>query len=96
MTPAVAAPLDAFLPQPAHRSRYETRVAASAEATWAAMLAVTPRELPLTRVLAGVRAAPGRLLGGGHGGPADLPEEPVVAQFVAAGFGVLHETAPGS
>lgn len=86
--------LDAFLPQPAHRSRFHTDVAASFEQTWAAMWAITPRDLPVTRALSAARAAPGRLLGSGHGGPADAPDRPVVEQFVAAGFGILDEDSP--
>lgn len=90
----VPGPLDAFLPQPTHRTRFHVDVAAPAERTWAAMRAITPRDLPVTRTLSAVRAVPGRLLGGGHGGPADSPDRPVVEQFVAAGFGILEEDAP--
>lgn len=87
-------PLDAFLPHPAHRTRFATDVAANPANTWAAMLAITPDELPLTRTLSGLRSAPARLSGGGRHGPADARNRPVVEQFVAAGFGVLHEDAP--
>lgn len=90
----VPGPLDDFLPQPTHRTRFHVDVAVPAERTWAAMRAITPRDLPVTRTLSTVRAAPGRLLGGGHDGPADAPDRPVVEQFVAAGFGILEEDAP--
>lgn len=88
------APLDAFLPGPAYRTRFDTDVAASVEETWTAMRTITPRELPVTRTLAALRSAPGRLLRSGHGGPADAPDRPVVEQFVEAGFGVLYEDTP--
>lgn len=90
----VTAPLDAFLPRPAQRTRFELDVAASPEATWGAMRALTPSELPVTRALTALRSAPGRLLSGGHGGPADTPDRPLVEQFVEAGFGVLYEDRP--
>ena len=88
------APLDVLLREPAHRTRFGTNVAASVEATWAAALAVTPGELPLTRTLSALRSAPARLLRGGHGGPADASNRPIVEQFLAAGFEVLREEPP--
>lgn len=90
----MTAPLDRILPDPAHLSRFDVRVAASAEATWAAVRVVTPAELPVTRLLTYVRAMPGRILGDGHPGPADAADRPIVDQFVEAGFGVLVEEPP--
>lgn len=87
-------PLDAFLPAAVHQTRFFTDVAATPAETWKAMLAITPGELPLTRTLSGLRSAPARITRSGRHGPADLPDRPVVEQFVAAGFGVLHEDAP--
>ena len=88
------APLDGFLPAPAHRTRFGTNVNASVEGTWAAALAITPGELPLTRTLSALRSAPAGLLRSGHGGPAEAPHRAIVEQFVAAGFEVLQEDPP--
>lgn len=90
----MTAPLDAVLPDPSHRTRYEVRVAAPPDATWAAMRAVTPAELPLTRVLTALRAAPARVTGGGHDSAVRAPDRPLVDQFIEAGFGVVCDDAP--
>jgi hypothetical protein len=85
--------LDELLPEPSHRTRYETSVAAPPAAVWAAIQEVTPAELPLTRVLTTVRALPAAMLRRPSAG-ADDANRPLVEQFLASGFGVLHEQAP--
>ncbi|GAA4615663.1 hypothetical protein GCM10023195_69200 [Actinoallomurus liliacearum] len=49
--------LDRLVPTYDFRSRYTRRIAASPEAVWAALHAVTAAELPVTRLLMGVRSA---------------------------------------
>jgi hypothetical protein len=49
--------LDRLIPTYDFRSRYTRRIAASPDAVWEALHAVTATELPVTRLLMGIRSA---------------------------------------
>lgn len=49
--------LDRLIPTYDFRSRYTRRISASPDAVWEALHAVTAAELPVTRLLMGIRAA---------------------------------------
>lgn len=57
--------LQTFMPAYGHRVVHTIRIAAAPQQVWAQMLAVTPAELPLPRLLMAIRALPTRLRGGG-------------------------------
>jgi hypothetical protein len=84
--------LDDVLPQYGDNEVHETTIAAPVEATWRALRAVTPRELPMSRVLMELRSLPLRLMR--RDGLADAPEAPLLDQFLAAGFGTLVDEPP--
>jgi hypothetical protein len=56
------AALDEVMPIYRHRERHETTIQAPPAEVWRALLAVTSGELPLSRLLMGVRSIPGRLV----------------------------------
>jgi hypothetical protein len=57
------AALDDILPVYRHRERHATQIAATPEAIWSALHAVSASDLRLTRVLTTIRALPARLPG---------------------------------
>lgn len=59
--------LGQFLPRYGQREVHSILLAAPPEQVWAAMLQVTPAELPLPRALMAIRGLPARLRGGGRG-----------------------------
>ena len=84
--------LDEVLPDYSDNEVHETVIAASPEATWRAARAVTPSELPLSRVLTTIRFLPARLMR--RDGPADRPHTPLLDQFLARGFGAVVDEPP--
>jgi hypothetical protein len=56
--------LDRFMPVYGARSVHGVRIAAPPEQVWAAMLQVTPADLPIARALMAIRTLPTRLRGG--------------------------------
>lgn len=92
----MSATLDRLLPEYAFRSAHHVTVAAPPPAVWEAVRHVTPGELPLTRILTGLRALPARLLGHSDAGRIAAADRSVVDQFVARGFAILHEDVPRS
>jgi hypothetical protein len=79
-------PLDEFLPDYDVNEVHSTRVAAPPEAVFAAVRALTTRDVPLARALMAVRSLPGRLRGRRRS-----PGAPILEQFVRGGFVVLAE-----
>jgi hypothetical protein len=84
--------LDRVLPDYADNEVHETAIAAPVEATWRAMRAVTPGELPFSLVLAGLRSLP--VLLRGRDRVANRPHLPLLDQFLGLGFGVLVDEPP--
>ena len=74
-----------------HRERHQRTITAAPNGVWDALLAVTFRELPLSRFLMGVRSIPsivaGRIRSGGN-------ERPVIETFRKSGFRDLRVDPP--
>jgi hypothetical protein len=90
----MTAVLDDVLPVHRHRERHATQIAATPEAVWGALHAVSAGELRLTRLLTGVRALPARLPGRrmpGGGLPADRG---FVEAFMERGYRELRVDPP--
>lgn len=79
--------LDDILPRYDVAERHQRLVPASAEGTFQAFCGLTPAEIPLATLLVALRSLPA-LLVGRHGPPLRL-REPMLDQFLEAGFGVL-------
>lgn len=88
----MSAPLDEFMPVYRHRERHYRTVGAAPTAVWDAILALTIRELPLSRFLMGVRSIPRLVVRGPAGRSAS--ERPVVDTFRSAGFRELRVDPP--
>jgi hypothetical protein len=84
--------LDTVLPAYRFRERHHRTIAATPDVVWAALLTITPQDLPLSRVLMGIRGLPGWLAGrrGGSG----ASSRPVIDMFIAGGFRKLREDPP--
>jgi hypothetical protein len=90
----MTAVLDDVLPVHRHRERHATQIAASPEAVWSALHAVSAGDLRLTRLLTGIRALPARLPGRGMpagGLPADRT---FVEAFMERGYRELRVDPP--
>src|SRR5215213_808355 len=83
--------LDRFLPEYRHNEIHETVIAASPEAVRRAVWAVKGSEIALARLLFGIRALPGRLLG--RRLPERDYERTVLDAALAGGFIRLSENA---
>ena len=83
------AALDDVLPVYRYRERHEKTIQAPPVEVWRALLAVTARELPLSRILMGIRSIPQGLIR-----TRDVltgrPSEPVVQVFMRGGFRELR------
>ena len=88
----MVAPLDEFMPVYRHRERHQRIVAAPAQAAWDALMALTMRELPLSRFLMGVRSIP-RIAARGRARKRG-PEPPVIEAFRQGGFRELRVDPP--
>jgi hypothetical protein len=85
--------LDDFLPVYRFRERHERIVAAPAEKVWTALLAITAQDLPLSRLLMGIRDLPSRIAG--RTKPSTSPtSRPVIDLFISGGFCKLRADAP--
>jgi hypothetical protein len=82
--------LDRILPGYRQREVHAITLAAPPERAWAALLAVTPAELPLTRALMAVRALPALLAGRGRALAMD-GSAPVIDRFLRNGWLVLAD-----
>ena len=84
--------LDDVLPTYRFRERHQKTIAAKPDAVWTALLAITPQELPLSRLLMGIRSAPAWLAGrrGGFG----ASSRPLIDLFIAGGFRKLRDDPP--
>ncbi|HKW69227.1 MAG TPA: hypothetical protein VJP81_01475 [Candidatus Dormibacteraeota bacterium] len=88
----MAEPLDEFMPVYRHRERHQRTIAAQPVEVWRAMLALTDRELPLSRFLMGVRSIP-RLVVRGDG-RRNASSKPLIATFLKNGFRELRVDPP--
>jgi len=81
--------LDRLMPAADHRESHSIRVAAPPDRVWDALHRVTFRDVPLARVLMGLRDLPARLRGRGGG---LLPlDEPLLDVFREMGFITVAE-----
>lgn len=85
-------PLDEFMPVYRHRERHQRTITAAPNAVWDALLAVTFRELPLSRFLMGVRSIPRRVLV--RHAESDNSQRPVIETFRKSGFRDLRVDPP--
>jgi hypothetical protein len=86
-------PLDEFMPEFDFNEVHSTLVAASPERALAAAREVTARELPLMRVLMGLRTLPARVLGEvrRREDPPKVAAGPVIGGMIRNGFVVLAD-----
>ena len=86
---SAATVLDRLVPTFQAAERHSTTIAASANHIWAALAQVTIGELGLFRLLMGLRALPGRLLGNPRA--RFDADEPLLGWAVRFGFAILGE-----
>jgi hypothetical protein len=86
--------LDDLLPAYDFSERHSRTIDREPHAVYHAFRALTPRELPLSRLLFAVRSLPGRLVGA-HGLPSQV-DLPLLDQFLDLGFVVLADVRPPS
>lgn len=84
--------LDEVLPVYRFRERHERIIAAPPERVWSALLSITPHDLPLSRLLMGIRGAPGWLAG--QRGVFGASRRPVIDLFISGGFRKLRHDPP--
>lgn len=84
--------LDEVLPAYRFRERHQRTIAATPDVVWAALLTMTPEELPLSRLLMGIRSLPAWLAGRRDGFGAS--SRPVIDMFIAGGFRKLRDDPP--
>jgi hypothetical protein len=84
--------LDALLPQADFTERHARVIGSEPSAVYDAFKALTSRELPVSRLLVGVRFLPARLAG--KPGLSSQPDRPLLDQFLDSGF-VLLADVPG-
>ncbi len=84
---ATTALIDEILPAWHFREVHTTRVAAPRARVFSAVREITPREAPIFRLLMALRSLPGRL--GGDRSSRLVMDEPLLDQFLSAGFAVL-------
>lgn len=82
--------LDRFLPEYRHNEVHETVISAPFESVRRAVREVKGREIPLARLLFGIRLLPGRLLG--RRMPERDDEKTILDSALASGFILLSES----
>jgi hypothetical protein len=84
--------LDDVLPVYRFRERHARTIAATPDVVWGALLSITPEDLPLSRLLMGIRGLPAYLSAqrGGFG----VSSRPVIDLFIAGGFRKLRDDPP--
>jgi hypothetical protein len=87
--PVASTVLGRLVPSFQAGERHSVTIAASADQVWAALTQVTTGELPLFRLLMGVRGLPGRLVGSRRG--RFDAEEPLLGWGVRFGFTILGQ-----
>ena len=87
--PVASTVLDRLLPSFQAAERHSTTIAASADQVWAALTQVATGELRLFRLLMGMRALPGRLLGSRRA--RFDADEPLLGWAVRSGFTILGQ-----
>jgi hypothetical protein len=88
---SAATVLDRLVPTFQAVERHSATIAASADQVWAALSQVTTGELPLFRLLMGIRRLPGRLLGRPRA--RFDADEPLLGWAVRFGFTILGQDA---
>ena len=84
------AALDEVLPVYRHRERQQRTIAASPAEVWKALLALKADELPLSRVLIGLRSIPRVFLGQPVRASDGARTRPVIDEFIRGGFRELR------
>ncbi len=87
------AALDQLMPVFRHRERHSRTIDAAPDAVWDAMLAVTASEVPLSRLLMGIRSLPPRVAGR-RDSFNTAAARPVIQTFLTTGFRTLAEERP--
>jgi hypothetical protein len=84
--------LDDVLPVYRFRERHATNITATPDAVWSALLAITPQDLPLSRLLMGIRSVPAWF--SGRRGEFGASYRPILDLFIAGGFRMLCDDPP--
>lgn len=84
--------LDEVLPAYRFRERHQRTIAAPPDVVWTALLTITPKELPISRMLMGFRSLPAWVMGRRAGFGAS--SRPVIDLFIAGGFRKLRVDEP--
>jgi hypothetical protein len=87
--PVASTVLDRLLPSFQAAERHSATIVGSADQVWAALTQVTTGELRLFRLLMGIRALPGRLLGSPRA--RFDADEPLLGWAVRFGFTILGQ-----
>lgn len=85
--------LDEVLPTYRFGEHHKMTIAAPPYVVWGALLAVTTQDLPLSRLLMGIRGLPSRI-SGRNTRLMRASHKPVIDQFIAAGFRKLRVDPP--
>jgi hypothetical protein len=86
--------LDDVLPDYADHEVHETAISAPVDVTWGALRAITPGELPVSRLLMAIRSLPALLAR--RGALAGRADAPLLDQFLELGFRALVDEPPRS
>jgi hypothetical protein len=85
--------LDEILPVYRFRERHTRTIGAPPEVVWSALLAITGQDLPLSRLLMGIRGLPARISGRREGFDR-ASRRPVIDLFLSGGFRKLRVDPP--
>jgi uncharacterized protein YndB with AHSA1/START domain len=85
--------LDEVLPTYRFRERHQRTIAAPPERVWSALLAFTAQEVPLSRLLMGIRGLPARI-SGRPGGLGRGSHRAIIEEFLKGGFRELRVDPP--
>jgi hypothetical protein len=84
--------LDDVLPVYRFRERHARNIGATPDVVWSALLATTPQDIPLSRLLMGIRSVPAWL--SGRRGEFGASYRPILDLFIAGGFRMLCDDPP--